>query len=285
MPKHVIITPTYNDWKSLNKLLVKINNSIKNIKGTFNIFIINDCSDNKEKIKTANLKKINSIKIINLKKNIGSQGAIYLCLKYLHKIKFKSIITIMDSDGEDDPRHLKKIIKLSKENRKSIIAIKRKKRTESIFLRFLNHVRLIFTLILTGKYINYGNFSSFDSVILPKILINKNLSLAISAGIAKNYKNLKYYFAEKQPRYYGESKVNFFFLIKHSLNILTVFKAQLILRSLIFIFLLYFIESFISIFFIVLIILINFLVLIDFSNSQKSSYNLSLIKNIDSLKL
>ena len=45
MAKHTIITPCYNDWKSLNKLISELNKIKKNIYGTLDIFIINDHSN------------------------------------------------------------------------------------------------------------------------------------------------------------------------------------------------------------------------------------------------
>jgi hypothetical protein len=51
MAKHIIITPCYNDWKSLNKLVSELDKIKKTFKGTLDIFIINDCSSAKINIK------------------------------------------------------------------------------------------------------------------------------------------------------------------------------------------------------------------------------------------
>ena len=43
--KIVILTPVYNDWKNLTKLLTKINNIFKyQIKKKFDLIVVNDCS-------------------------------------------------------------------------------------------------------------------------------------------------------------------------------------------------------------------------------------------------
>ena len=42
--KIILLTPVYNDWKSLAKLLVKINKVFdKKLKSKFELLIINDC--------------------------------------------------------------------------------------------------------------------------------------------------------------------------------------------------------------------------------------------------
>ena len=45
MKKFIILIPVYNDWKSLEKLMLEINEVIKNIgNAEFNFIIINDSS-------------------------------------------------------------------------------------------------------------------------------------------------------------------------------------------------------------------------------------------------
>ena len=138
MKNFFILSPAYNDWQSLDRLLLEINKRIKKINGNFKIIIINDFSEKKHSIKFKRFKNISNIEILNLKKNIGSQKAICLGLKYLLKYRKDSIITIIDSDGEDDPSKIKKIIKLSIDNKDSIITANRLSRRESFFLRSLN---------------------------------------------------------------------------------------------------------------------------------------------------
>ena len=86
--KHVIIIPIYNDWKSLNKLLLKLDHSLKNEKKIKNeILLVNDDSSKKLNLKKKKFKVIKRIKVIFLKKNLGSQKAIAIGLSYLKKLK------------------------------------------------------------------------------------------------------------------------------------------------------------------------------------------------------
>ena len=151
-----ILTPTFNDSKSLNKLLFAINKRIIK-KGTkFRVVIVNDCSSEKINLKIKSLHNINNIKILNLKKNVGSQKAIYIGLKHIETYKYKSIISILDSDGEDDPSKLKKLIDLAIMEKRIIFVASRSRRRENILLRTLNKLRLLITFILTGKNMNFG---------------------------------------------------------------------------------------------------------------------------------
>ena len=238
MKKIIIILPLYNDWKSAKKLLEKIDRFFSKDKLNLNIIIVNDNSSQKLNIKFKKFFNIKKIEIINLNKNLGSQKAIYIGLKKV-KDETNSMIIVMDSDGEDDPSKLKDLIKKANLNKDGIIFAKRTRRTENLILRFLNNVRLIITYLLTGKFLNVGNFSAFSGNNLKKLLSNKNLTLAFCSGAMKNVSNIYFLGIDKKKRYFGNSNVNFSFLLTHSLNIISVFFKQAFIRtSIIFLFLL-----------------------------------------------
>ena len=71
MKKIIILTPVYNDWSSLEKLIFETNNIIKKINNfSFDLIVINDASTLlKPKIKKPN--NFRSFKILNMKKTEG----------------------------------------------------------------------------------------------------------------------------------------------------------------------------------------------------------------------
>ena len=97
-----------------------MNDVFKNYRETeTEILLINDFSIEKNHIKNEGLSSIKKISIINLNKNVGSQKAISIGLNYLKKVKQKSIITILDSDGEDDIKKIPIMFESAKENEKN----------------------------------------------------------------------------------------------------------------------------------------------------------------------
>ena len=113
MKNYIFLLPLYDDWRSLQKLLKIINKIIKKINIFANFIIVDDYSKISKKINTKGLSNINEIKVIRLKKNLGSQKAISIGLKYINKFKKESIVTVLDSDGEDDPAQIKAMINQS----------------------------------------------------------------------------------------------------------------------------------------------------------------------------
>ena len=84
--KIIILTPVYNDWKNLSRLLKKINKVFETqLKTKFELVIINDCSTQKYDPKKYRFKMASKISVISLYKNVGSQRAIAIGIKYLNK--------------------------------------------------------------------------------------------------------------------------------------------------------------------------------------------------------
>ena len=177
------------------------------------------------------LNKIKEIKILELAKNLGSQRAIAVALNYLKKIESSFYVTIMDSDGEDDPKHINKMIDLAKKNKNSVIVSCRKNREENLIIKICYKIHLILTFLLTVKWISYGNFSSFHSKNIKKILSDNSVWLAYSSAVMKNTKIKKTY-SKRLKRYFGKSKVSFPFLVTHSIKIIGVFYKRVLVLSL-----------------------------------------------------
>ena len=87
MKKFTFLIPVFNDWDSLNILLEQIDQKISSFGDIFDVVVLNDCSTIKHSIKNKNFIKINLIKILNLKKNLGSQRALAIGLKYLSTLE------------------------------------------------------------------------------------------------------------------------------------------------------------------------------------------------------
>jgi len=228
----IILIPTYNDWVSLGKLLREINKNIKKLKREIEILIVNDASTTELNIIKTKLKNIKKISMINLIENSGSQLAIATGLNFIRKKNIKSDILVLDSDGEDDPKKISNLLGLLETHRDNVIVASRSKRQENFLLKFLNIIRLNLTYLLTGKMINFGNFSCFDTKILNKISKKKELNLSFSGTIQK-YCHIKKIPIQKNKRYYGVSKVSINFLILYSLQIISIFKFEVLKRSIV----------------------------------------------------
>ena len=227
-----ILIPVYNDWKSLDQLLLRINSKIKQT-NSIKILIVDDCSIIK---RTFNLKKFNKfkeIKILRFTKNQGSQRAIAIGLEYLKKLNKIFYVTVMDGDGEDDPSKINEMLNTAKKYKNYVIVSCRKKRNEHFFIKFSYKIHLLLCFFFIGKWINFGNFSCFHSKNLKFLLSNNSVLYAYSSAVLKNTK-IKRLYATRKKRYFEQSKVNFLQLLEHSMRVMSVFYTRIFLASLLY---------------------------------------------------
>ena len=76
----------------------------------------------------------------------------------------------MDGDGEDNPHQLKNMLEEAKLNENYIITSNRKKREESLVIIFAYKIHLIISFLFSFKWISFGNFTTFNSKNLSKLL-------------------------------------------------------------------------------------------------------------------
>ena len=266
MEKLIILIPVYNDWKSLNLLIKKINFELNKENLNSEILIINDNSSLRIIFLKKKFSRIKKITFLNLKINVGSQRAINIGLNYINKIKGNYIVTIIDSDGEDDPKEIVKMVKLARKYKNYVITSNRLARKESLIIRFLYRVHLIITFLITGKWISFGNYTTLNSKNIKKIIQNDDGCYAHSAAVIKNSK-IKRVYARRNQRFFDKSKVNFLGLMLHSLRIISVFQKIILLRSTIALFFIGLIYSFtqknILLFLINVIFALNIIIIIN----------------------
>ena len=226
--KICFVIPAYNDEDSLRKLIKDIKFELKNF--TLHFIVIDDCSnDNFESLK--NSSKINLITLI---KNCGSQKAISIGLNYIldEEINFDYLV-VMDSDGEDKPEYLNLLIDQVANSDGNFIAVaSREKRQETFMFRFFYLMYRFVFVVLTGRNINFGNFSCIPKKLLKNIVNSSYIDFHYSAAIIKSKQAYKAVPCDKGLRYMGQSKMSFGNLFFHALKSLSIFYKEIFIRFL-----------------------------------------------------
>ena len=228
MKKYIILIPVFNDWQSVFKLIENIDLQINN--ETIDIIIVNDAStesfDNNQK----QFSKINSVKIINLIKNGGHRKAIATGLKYCQENLEYDYIIPMDGDGEDRPEELKDFFNQVQETQPEVITATRIKRSESFLFKFLYSMHKIFTHLITGKLIRFGNYTCLSKNAVSKLLSDGSVWLSYSGAVTKHFPQFSTIQSIRGERYFGPSKMSILALLLHSFRISTVFRENIFIR-------------------------------------------------------
>ena len=285
-----ILIPIYNDWQSVFKLLENINSEVSGLEYEFSVIIVNDASTESRPEINLNLDNLNSIKIINMKENRGHARCNASGLKYIFESEEFDYVVPMDGDGEDRPEEIKQLLdNLNYYPDKPIVG-ERIKRSEGVFFKFCYFVHKLITYTFTGQSIKYGNFTCLPKSIVEKMINEKATWSSFSGALAKVAKDRAAIPSERGSRYFGPSKMSFKNLTIHSLAIISVFKFNLLLRSILFIMVyMFLIHQNISIIMLIPFLLIILLVVLVFLTSKRESleemkYSFSNILNIDNIK-
>ena len=229
-----ILVPVYNDWQSLSQLMHEINNLIITPDFQISIVIVNDASNHDRKDENKDLKNINSIKILNMKKNQGHARCIATGLKYIYEKEDFDYIIPMDGDGEDRPAEIKEFLKqINNSNNKAIVG-ERIKRSENLLFKICYQIHKLITLTFTGKSIKFGNFTCLPKSIVEKMVNEKATWNSFSGSLKKIENDIISVPSVRGIRYFGPSKMKFKDLIKHSLSIVSVFRKTVLIRSALF---------------------------------------------------
>ena len=284
MKKFIILIPLYNDWKSVSKLLNEIDTQINNWNAEVSVIIVNDASTEEKFDLYSNYKKIKSDKILNMKENRVHQRCIAAGLKYISKNEDFDHVIIMDADGEDRPEELNDFYKKSLENPNMTITGNRFKRSEGVVFRFLYEAHKILTLIFTGKFIKFGNFSCLPQNHVEQLIQKPYLWNSYSSSVVRTISERTSISSTRGLRYVQPSKMNFFSLLFHSLSIISVFREVVIIRSIIyFIVYLFLIFNNLSIFTLIPVVFLFLFLLIILNISRRSSL-LGLNKSLDNIE-
>lgn len=280
-----ILIPIYNDWKSLELLLEKIKNiyNPKKIK----ILIINDASKKRFNIKKNKIKIFSDFKIINLKKNIGSQRALSIGIKYVSK-KYKNYqMIIMDGDGEDNPELIKTLFKFSNIYPNDALVVTRTSRREGFIIKILYEIYFLISFILILIPLRFGNYSLINNKIAKKILKDDSYWFAYPPALLKNADNMRRLYAKKDFRNCGKSQMSYKDLLIHAIRIITPFKNRILITSIIYSSLIiFFIEnSFVIKTLLIIFFLLNLFIQINYYiiKKKKPKNIFSLIKKIESI--
>ena len=232
--KIIILVPIYNDWQSASKLIEEINSIVSGLDIQFSVIIVNDASSEQQAMHVPNIENLQSVKIINMKENRGHARCIASGLKYIFEKEEFDYVIPMDGDGEDRPEEIKNFVDYIRYTPDKLIVGERVKRSEGLFFKFCYGVHKILTFAYTGKSIKFGNYTCLPKSTVEKMINDKATWSSFSGALAKVEKEKSIVPSIRGSRYFGPSKMSFKNLIVHSLAIISVFKINVIVRSILF---------------------------------------------------
>lgn len=232
----LFVIPVFNDWASLETLLEHLDRALSCEKIRAEVLVVDDASTISPKI-ALNLTRLTAIEkvgVLKLKRNLGHQRAITIGLAYAHKNCSTDMVVVMDSDGEDTPEDVIRLIRTCTETGyQKIVFARRSQRSEPWLFRLFYRVYRSLYRLLTGFDIRVGNFSAIPSELLPRLVAVSEIWNHYAAGILKSKLPHVDIPTQRGHRYHGKSKMNFTALAAHGLSAISVHGEMVGVRLLI----------------------------------------------------
>ncbi len=230
--KIAIVTPLFNDWDCLYRLVEDIRKVLSPTQfADYRIVVVNDCSSLEvDATKLAG----HPIEIIHLNKNLGHQKSIAIGVSYLNRNSEQDLVVVMDVDGEDKPEHLPILLGEAIQGKANeIVFARRTKRKESFFFKIFYKIYKYIFVFLTGKVINFGNYSVIPKKLLDNVAHISDIWNHYPGGVIRSRLLYKSVGLERGERYMGKSKMNYTSLVIHGLSAVAVYVDTVSVRLLI----------------------------------------------------
>ena len=233
MLRIAVVTPVYNDWESLQRLIPDIDAALTSYPLDISIIVVNDGSSKampESFLPKHSLKQIRSVEVLDLCSNMGHQRAIALGLAEVSSRECFDIVIVMDSDGEDQPANLPLLLQKHMTCPDHIVVAKREKRSEGLLFRIFYLLYKLSFKLLTGITISHGNYSLIPIPLLKRLLCIPDLSNHLAATIVQSGIPIEEVSTNRGVRYAGKSRLNFVSLITLGLSAISIFAETSFVR-------------------------------------------------------
>jgi hypothetical protein len=233
--KLIILMPVYNDWGALSLLLPILDRELKADGLTAGILLVDDGSTTSPPKNLGTLfEAIATVDVLSLRRNLGHQRAIAVGLSYIEANHPQSSVVVMDSDGEDDPKDVPRLIRECVAHRgEKIVFAARTKRSEGWIFTLFYHLYRAVHFLLTGVRVRVGNFSIVPPHALKRLVAVSELWNHYAAAVHKAKLPLELMPSERSARLAGPPHMDMVSLVVHGLSAMAVFGDRIGVRLLI----------------------------------------------------
>jgi glycosyltransferase involved in cell wall biosynthesis len=232
-----VLTPCFNDGEALHRLLAELDEVGRGQGYTLHVTVVDDGSIPPVRVDEARLRgwpAIAEVTLLRLAANAGHQRALAVGLADLGRQDGVELVVVMDSDGEDRPADLPRLLEHYRRSPGAVVVAHRAKRSEGLAFRFGYAAFKLFYRLLTGRGISFGNFMLLDAPALHILSHRGELWASLPATVMRARLRHRLLPTERGHRYCGASRMNFAGLILHGLASISVFGDIALVRALMF---------------------------------------------------
>ncbi|WP_422039191.1 glycosyltransferase [Roseibium sp.] len=224
----IIVTPVYEDFEASSRLFQELQAEL----GDSVYIVAVDDGSVKQPLDTSSLDQAGARgTVLKLRRNVGHQKAIAIGVGYVSThISDNQLVVVMDSDGEDLPSSIPKLLSVLSKDDVDVVVARRKSRFETMrFKTFYKIYKRLFRII-TGRTISFGNFMAMKPMGVKRLAAMPELSIHVASAVLASKLRIATCPQDRGPRYAGQSKMNFVGLALHGFKGMMVFAEDVLVR-------------------------------------------------------
>jgi polyisoprenyl-phosphate glycosyltransferase len=217
-----IVMPVYEDWESAVQVCQRIDSVFSqepSIRAS--VLFVEDGSTLNVCPKSLSWRPraLESVSVLVLRRNLGHQRAIAVGLSYLSEHRTADAVVVMDSDGEDRPEDIPRLLEAMNKNGKlATVFAERGKRLEGAAFRLLYECYRFFHHLFVGRDIHFGNFSVLPWPHVESLTSYPQLWNHYAAAFLQTRQPYVRLRLDRGRRIAGKSRMNFVDLVIHGLS-------------------------------------------------------------------
>lgn len=223
-----IVTPVYEDQESFAELCRRLADTERSAGALFHVIAVDDGS-------LAGPPKLSSLieanlsgEILRLARNVGHQAAIAIGLAHAYRLPKLSACVVMDSDGEDTPESIPRLLDAVASESVDVAVAERAKRSETLTFQAFYAVYKRLFKVATGQVLRFGNFMALSPKALERVSGMYETATHVAGAVVKAKLRRADVPTDRGVRYAGQSRMNFPGLVLHGMRAVMVF-ADLVL--------------------------------------------------------
>lgn len=237
MQRVCVVVPAYNDWESVARLVVELDEVARTQSLRYRAILVDDSSSTNmpDPWPAIGRSTFDAIKVVRLACNLGHQRAIAVGLVIAkEELESCSAVVVMDGDGEDRPQDIPRLLAAAAASPGAIICARRARRSEPLAFRTGYRLYKLVFGGLTGVHIDFGNFCLIPKAALRPVISQAGIWNHLAATLTRSRVPLVKIDTTRGERYAGQSKMNFVSLVVHGLSAVAVYADVALVRIVLF---------------------------------------------------
>jgi len=227
-----VVSPMLHDTESYRRLREEVIAAIGPEGGPVRFLVVDDSAGTDADVDT--LHGIDDVQVLTPPFNLGHQRAIVYGLRHLAPtLADDDVVVTMDSDGEDQPADVPRLLAALGESGAALVLAERTKRSEPLLFRVLYVMFRLFFRLIAGITVLSGNFAAQRGDSLKATVHHPSFDLCYSSTLLALRRPTTTVPCARGTRFAGKSRMNTSSLIAHGIRMLLPFSERIAARMLV----------------------------------------------------